>query len=334
MNQTLREMWETRPVRYPSKLGSSAPGAGICEGIGVRYQVDPTLIRILFVCAALFGPGIIVYLLCWLLMPSGPATISPGEAIFAKNTDKNPELVKARQHGWILICTLALFGAGFVTLSYSGLLTVVISLLIWWFLHSKQPIPPQQGTPMSGNTPSNSYDPFSAYTATRTTPPAWDPLGTAPFAWDLPEPRPVMETQLRKKHRVWPWIVIGGIIAAPVLLFASVIPLAAISDGGEIGNINQSISSPEDLKSEYRLDVGDINLDLSNLSQLPENRDVEVSITTGDITVKLPEEVPVQVSCDAQIGETECHTDASHVQGQGGTLNLKLHADIGSVKVQ
>ena len=26
----------------------------------------------------------------------------------------------------------------------------------------------------------------------RTTPPAWDPLGVAPFAWDLPDPTPVV----------------------------------------------------------------------------------------------------------------------------------------------
>jgi phage shock protein PspC (stress-responsive transcriptional regulator)/uncharacterized membrane protein HdeD (DUF308 family) len=32
--------------------------------------------------------------------------------------------------------------------------------------------------------------PFDDPTRARTTPPAWDPLGAAPFAWDLPEPQP------------------------------------------------------------------------------------------------------------------------------------------------
>jgi phage shock protein PspC (stress-responsive transcriptional regulator) len=48
--------------------------AGVCGGIAEWLGWDPTLVRILYVavsiCSAAF-PGILVYLVLWLVMPSG-----------------------------------------------------------------------------------------------------------------------------------------------------------------------------------------------------------------------------------------------------------------------
>nr|WP_231139826.1 PspC domain-containing protein [Corynebacterium pseudotuberculosis] len=54
MNETLHQMWDTRPVRLPREQASEAKFLGVCEGIGVRYQIDPTLVRIFFVLFAFF----------------------------------------------------------------------------------------------------------------------------------------------------------------------------------------------------------------------------------------------------------------------------------------
>lgn len=44
--------------------------AGVASGIAQYLSVDPVVVRILFVALALFGGGgIILYLVCWLLMP-------------------------------------------------------------------------------------------------------------------------------------------------------------------------------------------------------------------------------------------------------------------------
>lgn len=53
MNETLHQMWDARPVRLPREQGSEAKFLGVCEGIGVRYQIDPTLVRI-FLFSSLF----------------------------------------------------------------------------------------------------------------------------------------------------------------------------------------------------------------------------------------------------------------------------------------
>ncbi len=48
---------------------------GVCGGLGEYLQVDPTLIRILFVVAALAGgPGLLAYLLMLVIVPLEPST--------------------------------------------------------------------------------------------------------------------------------------------------------------------------------------------------------------------------------------------------------------------
>ena len=43
---------------------------GVCEGVGEYFEIDPVLIRLLFVtlCFAL-GSGFITYLIAWIIIP-------------------------------------------------------------------------------------------------------------------------------------------------------------------------------------------------------------------------------------------------------------------------
>jgi len=46
--------------------------AGVCGGIAERLEMNPLLFRVIYVVASLFtggGPGILLYLLLWWLMP-------------------------------------------------------------------------------------------------------------------------------------------------------------------------------------------------------------------------------------------------------------------------
>lgn len=45
--------------------------AGVCGGLGIYFQIDPTIFRILFLILAFFGgSGIILYLILWIIVPS------------------------------------------------------------------------------------------------------------------------------------------------------------------------------------------------------------------------------------------------------------------------
>ncbi|RMH15188.1 MAG: PspC domain-containing protein [Acidobacteria bacterium] len=48
--------------------------AGVCGGIARWLGWDPTLVRILYVLASIFSaafPGLIVYVVLWIVMPEG-----------------------------------------------------------------------------------------------------------------------------------------------------------------------------------------------------------------------------------------------------------------------
>jgi phage shock protein C len=47
--------------------------AGVCGGLAQYSNIDVTLLRVLFVVLALLGgPGLVIYLLMWILVPQEP----------------------------------------------------------------------------------------------------------------------------------------------------------------------------------------------------------------------------------------------------------------------
>jgi phage shock protein C len=47
--------------------------AGVCGGLAQYLNADATLIRVLFVVLALLGgPGLVIYLLMWIIVPEEP----------------------------------------------------------------------------------------------------------------------------------------------------------------------------------------------------------------------------------------------------------------------
>ena len=47
--------------------------AGVCGGLAEYFEVDPLLIRVLFLVAILeIGMGLVAYLVLWLLAPRSP----------------------------------------------------------------------------------------------------------------------------------------------------------------------------------------------------------------------------------------------------------------------
>jgi len=45
---------------------------GVCGGIADFFNIDPVLVRVIFVLFGLFGAGIIVYLILWIMIPQAP----------------------------------------------------------------------------------------------------------------------------------------------------------------------------------------------------------------------------------------------------------------------
>ena len=66
-----------RPASNRSKLQkkltrprSGRMMAGVCAGIGQQFDMDPTLVRVIWVVATCFaGAGLLAYLVCWVVIP-------------------------------------------------------------------------------------------------------------------------------------------------------------------------------------------------------------------------------------------------------------------------
>jgi phage shock protein C len=61
--------------------------AGVCDGFAQYLELDPTLVRLVWLLTALFiGWGFLAYLIAWIVMPDAPAT----EEIMARSPEPAP----------------------------------------------------------------------------------------------------------------------------------------------------------------------------------------------------------------------------------------------------
>lgn len=54
--------------------------AGVCAGFADYFDLDPSLVRIVWILLTFFSaifPGIIIYLIAWLVMPLAPYPVAP-----------------------------------------------------------------------------------------------------------------------------------------------------------------------------------------------------------------------------------------------------------------
>lgn len=203
---TLQAIWDTRP----SRRQSDRKIAGVAAAIARRYDIDPVLVRIAFVVAAFYGVGIALYLAAWVLLPAD-AHDPPTGPLVRRGGSVHPVVLIAA-----VIAGLA--GTGSLLSGDPGVLVglAVLGGLLYLLHQSRSERglaigagPPSQGgapgaDSMSGPAAGMASGMASATAVAGSTslgtappaapgepkPPAWDPLGAAPFAWDLPEPGP------------------------------------------------------------------------------------------------------------------------------------------------
>lgn len=68
---------------------------GVCGGLGEVFNIDPTLVRILFVLAALFGgSGILFYLVLWVVIPARSKVSNTSDENIRENINEMKEKVR------------------------------------------------------------------------------------------------------------------------------------------------------------------------------------------------------------------------------------------------
>lgn len=263
VEEVAQDFWATRPRR--PRRGRKI--AGVAAGIANRYGIDPTLVRVGFVVAAIYGgAGLVVYLMGWLFLPEQDDEVSPFESLIGRGRSSTSAMFT------VLLCLsfIPLF-SWFFNGFYPGFLGLLIVAGVLYLLHrgrghlrrdqtgaptaatTESPMPPMPPMPpVPPTAPSAATMPMSASAGTtvplpdetpttrtgdeqpveqepRNSPPSWDPLGAAPFAWDLPDPNPPLDQQQpeppvrRRKSRV-------GLVTVGVALIA--VAGMSIADSG------------------------------------------------------------------------------------------------------
>ncbi|GAA1355134.1 PspC domain-containing protein [Catellatospora bangladeshensis] len=178
VEETLKDFWASRP-RRPHQ---GRKIAGVAAGLAERYRVDPVVVRVAFVAMALCnGAGVLIYLLGWLWLAQEGDEVSAAESLIGRGRSSTPVALTVVLGLAVLPATGFFVDGGFTMVG-----GVLLSVGAVYLLHrsrgslNRPPVAPEVSPVHTTGSPT-----------TRETPPAWDPLGAAPFAWDLPAPAPV-----------------------------------------------------------------------------------------------------------------------------------------------
>lgn len=266
IDETVRDIWSTRPHRRRDDRKI----AGVAAAIARRYRIDPILVRVAFVVSTVFGGiGIMLYLLGWLLLRQEGDETSAAESLIGHGRSSMSKPLTI-----VLALALIPASSGLFTAKVSALFSLAAVAAAVYLLHKHRgatpgadapvdavtdaitPMPPTAGYGTAAGQPTTAGHASAGQTtatgqttaagqpagagqgtapgAGETTPPAWDPLGVAPFAWDLPEPAPTPPPPPPPKRRR---SAVTPITLALALMVAGAGSLVALS--------SSSIGAPE-----------------------------------------------------------------------------------------
>lgn len=174
---TVKDFWASRP-RRPAQ---GRKVAGVAAGVGMRYGIDPIVIRVALVALTFFGGvGPAVYLLGWLFLPAADDEVSAFEGLLghgASGTSKGLTL---------LLCAACFpaFGLAFggTWLDGGGIVGLALVVTALYLMH--------RGRGHLNRPVSRAASATAPQSGTRvdTATTDWDALGANPLGWHLADP--------------------------------------------------------------------------------------------------------------------------------------------------
>lgn len=65
------------PVKRLMRSSRDKKIAGVCAGLADYFDLDPTIVRVVWLLAIFFGgTGFLAYLILWIVLPVAPATVA------------------------------------------------------------------------------------------------------------------------------------------------------------------------------------------------------------------------------------------------------------------
>src|SRR3954454_4316463 len=319
--------------------------AGVCSGIADHLGIDPVLVRIGAVVLSFFGAaGLIAYGAAWLLIPEDGDPSSIGERAI-------------HERRWAPIVGVGLIAAAVLSLAGSWwwigrgigfpiLLIAGGAYLLW--SRTNAPTGVRERRPTT-----------SAHAGTEETalapppPPAPKPprghvtgvvfgallIGAGLVGLAVANGRHVQPTAVFAGGllivgagliatawfgRAWALIPLGLLLLAAL----SVSALIKVPFVGGVGERRFAPHAAADVRDEYRLAVGELRLDLSDVD-LPRGarREITATVGVGHLVLTVPRGVNVRIHGESGLGDVALLGDDAHDGGIGIDRDLTLDAD-------
>ena len=150
------------------------------------------------------------------------------------------------------------------------------------------------------------------------------------------------EDSRRLRRLVKRTMITFGTLLALLLVGAAVVAATFnVHLGNGIGERSYVVAGTQDLRSSYKLGIGELTLDLRDVRFTSRETHVKARVDIGDLRVIVPQDVALEVRGDAQLGEVHIlgkaddgrHARTSVVETGKHVLVLDTHVGIGQVRV-
>ena len=364
----------------PRRLARPTEGrwlGGVAAGLGDYFDVNPLVYRIAFAALALVGgTGLLLYLAAWLVIPGEHDDESIAVEALRGRRDQPWLLV-----GVGLLAFGALFalseahfwpGTGNVWLAA----TLVGGALVWWHVSQRADRPRAVQTaaaPVAAGEAANDATPPEQAT-TRVQPPPSPPrpprkpslfapvvgaLLAAAGLFGLLAVLDIYDVDVAAALAAGVVIVgaaiafgamtqrrVGGLVFLGLLLLAAfaMAAITPVSVGAGVGEKTETPTTVTALDSSYEHGIGDLELDLSDVTLPAGTTSVDASVGIGKLVVTVPQDVALVIDAHAGVGSIDLlgarddGVDADRrIALPGATPDapvLDLEADIGVGDIQ
>jgi phage shock protein PspC (stress-responsive transcriptional regulator) len=299
--------------------------AGVSGGLASYFEIHPAVFRVGFVVLTLLGgAGILIYAAAALVMPDEGKDDSIATAALRERRDRP----------WPLIGLGLLAVAGAILMSRATLWAdgdlwwwfLLAGVVILWLTRRREPAAP---------TDASTHASTDAATDAPTAPTA----AMAETAAAQPVKR---ESHVVRRVFGWLGIVVATFVALLVIAVAVFAAVFDVHPGRGIGDRQFVPTSTAELRDEYNLGIGSLELDLSRMKFPPGETHVETRVDVGDLKVIMPPGVALQGYGEARaghvnlLGKEDDGWNADVDLGGSGprVLDLVARVGAGSVRVE
>ncbi|HET6683843.1 MAG TPA: PspC domain-containing protein [Gaiella sp.] len=294
--------------------------AGVSGGLARYFEIHPAVFRVGFVVLTLLGgAGILIYGAAWLVMPDEGEEDSVATAALRGRRDRPWPLIGlglVAVAGAILLSRATLWSDG--DLWWCFLLAGAV--ILWLTRHPKADVPPD-GTDSTAVTEAAGVAQATGATHSQVAKP---------------------ESHVVRRVFRWLGLTLATLVALLVIAVAVFVAVFDVHPGRGIGDQKYLVTNAAELRDEYRLGLGALELDLSRMQFPPGVTQLETSVDVGDLKVILPPGVALRGYGEARaghvnlLGREDDGWNADVDLGGSGerVLDLAAHVGAGSLRVE